>query len=147
MNIGSNYKWMNDELNVLTDSIDDDFRDFIKELNQQTNFQINPASVGRFFYNLAKADKKNKLFEKAVINEVEQWRDQFSQRLAFGFFYGALRLNADKNLIYFARTEYEKFYNAEIGEGLNFYYGKVIIWFGECYNFIFFLLYYFTRLE
>lgn len=110
-NIRSDRRWINNELDVLMGSDEACLHEFARDIKKKKSFKINPSSIGRIFYNLAKVDSKNMLFETSVMNELEQWKNQFPHRVAFGFLYGTLRLSSEKNLIYFARNELENSYN------------------------------------
>jgi hypothetical protein len=120
-NIQPSLHFVNDDLDMRMGNHQIEDEQILREIMDQNTFQVTPAIIGRIFYNLGKLDFKNKNFERTVYNNVDQFKDQFSRRLAFGFYYGALRLNSEPNIIYFARTEYENFF---VDEGdLNYHYG------------------------
>ena len=77
------------------------------QIEKDNSFVVNPPSVARILYNLSKIDYKSNIVERIILNDIENWKNKFNMKFAFGFYYGALRLNMDKNLIYFARAEYE----------------------------------------
>lgn len=133
--IGSSGHYVNrveglkDELSITTGLGKNEIRELARRIDEDKKFAINPPSVGRILYNLSKIGYQNVEIEKCILNQIDQWKNKFSMRLAFGFYYGALKMSLDRNLVYFARNEYEKFFTEEYlnSEIENVYFGNLTL--------------------
>ena len=79
----------------------------VREIESSGNFEVSPPAVARTLYNMAKAGISSELIFRSIENDIEAWKNYFDRRFAFGFLYGALMLNMNKNLILFARNEFD----------------------------------------
>lgn len=105
-----NMRFINDDLDVTMGGTNITREQWVNSFKNNTDFELTPATIARYFYNFGMFSVKNNYLERGVFNEVEQYKDQFPRRLAFGFYHGALVLDSQPNIIYFARSEYEKFF-------------------------------------
>ena len=95
------------------------FKQFLDEIKKEKKFQPNPYTIGRLIYHMGNHGVYNDYILDMVDSSYEIFKNKFKKRSAFGFFLGSLRLSLPKNIIFFARAEYERF-----GIEKNFVYDK-----------------------
>lgn len=110
-----------DELDMNFEDPEKDPIRMVKEIESSGTFEVSPPSVARTLYNMGKAGISSELIFRSIENDIEGWKSYFDRRLAFGFLYGALKLNMNKNLILFARNEFDmNFVNIKANDKDNF---------------------------
>ena len=82
-------------------------------LKKENSLNSGKHALAKIIYQTAKYNIQDAYLKDLIQETIEVYRDTINSREAFAFLYGTMKLSYQKQTVYFAKREYEKWYKLD----------------------------------